>query len=147
MANISITFEQVFGGYQVACEQLPPRHDAFIYEHTRAGKPSEWSLNTKTTAAYGRRRKVRRGRWFKTLDEAKAAAVAFVTKKVAAAERQTPKPHGCGEYFQATSGKYWAVRYPGVASLAYVPVGSKRDAKEWLETPPQWVLEKLAVKS
>lgn len=147
MSNLNITFEPIiggFGGYQVVCEQLPPRHDAVIHEHTRAGRDSEWSLNTRTSTAYGRRKKVRRGRFFKTLDAAKAAAVAFVQKKVAASQRQTPVPHGHGEYFQSVTGEYWAVRIPGTTSLSYIPVGTKREAKEFLENLPQWVLDRLA---
>lgn len=148
MSNLNITFEPVAylneTNYRVSCDVLPLRHDVLIYEHSRVGKSSEWSLNTCTRTAFGRRKRIRRGRWFKTLDDAKAAAVAYIEKKVAASRRQTPVPHGHGEYFQSVTGEYWAVRIPGTTSLSYIPVGTKKEAKKFLENLPQWVLDRLA---
>lgn len=141
MTDLNITFEQqpaTANGPSLAvrCDQLPVRHQCRIDEQPRLGSPTVWFLCTATGNRYAsrRRRVSRRHREFKSLDAAKAAAVAYVTAKVAEAKRQEPVRHGHGQYCQF--GRRWYVAFD--SANGWHPASSKKAAIALLDNPPAW---------
>jgi hypothetical protein len=141
---VNITFEQQYpatGGHgasiAVRCDQLPVRNECRIVEQPRVPGPGVWFLCTAASNPYaGRRRRgpFRKYREFESLDAAKAAAVAYVTARVAEAKRQEPVRHGRGQYCQF--GRRWYVAFDNGNS--WQPAGSKKAAIALLDNPPAW---------
>lgn len=147
MADLNITFEQhPYNGhaevYTVRCDLLPLKHEARIIEQPIAGKPSEWWFSTATTSVFrkrgGRHPRHRHGRLLKSLDDAKAAAVAYVKAKVAKSQREVPVRYGHGQYRQGERGSVWYVAFDN--GPAWQPAGSLKQAKELLDNPPAWAV-------
>lgn len=152
MTDLNITFEHhQHNGYgetfTVRCDQLPVKHECRIVEQPRVPGPGVWFLCTATRHAYSRRRGLtRKHREFKSLDAAKAAAVAYVKAKVAEAKRQEPVRYGHGQYWQG--GGAWWVQYltpKGEQFGSETPkaVASKKSAKQWLDHPHEYIAAKL----
>lgn len=145
MTDLTITFEHhQHNGYgetfTVRCDQLPVKHECRIVEQPRVPGPGVWFLCTATRHAYSRRRGLtRKHREFKSLDAAKAAAVAYVEARVAEAKRQVPVRHGPGQYRKGNRG--WYVQYDG--SDCWHPAGTKERAIRLLDirTPSEWAVD------
>lgn len=147
MADLNITFEQQpHNGHQdiyaVRCELLPLKHEARIVEQPIAGKPSEWWFSTATTNVFrkrgGRHLRQRHGRLLKSLDAAKAAAVAYVKARVAKALREVPVRYGHGQYRQSEQGSVWYVAFDANPQSGWYPAGTRKQALHLLDNPPEW---------
>lgn len=101
-----------------------------------------WCYQTESFNAYARRknRTSRRARLCESLDDAKAAAVAYVTRKLKQASDEQPVQHGCGEYRKY--GPRWYYTYlddAGQPLCSPQPAASKKQAIERLKAVPLWV--------
>lgn len=145
MNDLNITFEQqpaTANGPSLAvrCDLLPAKHQCRIDEQPRIEAPSVWYVCTCTRHAYSRRRGLTRKHWeFKSLDAAKAAAVAYVRRKVAEARRQEPVRHGAGQYRKGEQ-RVWYVLLDSCPTQSWQPVATKKDAIRLLEKTPAWAV-------
>lgn len=153
MADLNITFERhPHNGhaevYTVRCDLLPLKHEARIIEQPIAGEPSEWWFSTATTNVFrkrgGRHLRHRHGRLLKSLDAAKAAAVAYVKAKVAKAQREVPVRYGHGQYRQSERGSVWYVAFDAPTKAGWYPAGTRKQALHLLDNPPEWAQGKAS---
>lgn len=150
MTDLNITFEEHPGniGLTVRCDQLPLKHECRIVEQPRVPGPGVWYVCTATRHRLSNRRGLtRRHREFKSLDAAKAAAVAYVKARVAEAKRREQVRYGYGQYWQGGNGVWWIEYLTPEGELlgteAPRAVSSKKSAKQWLDHPHEYIAAKL----
>jgi hypothetical protein len=122
--------------YDVRCDELPGQSLGWIV------LPCEgrYVYQTESWNPYARRRhhRSRRARECDSLAAAKAAAVAYVTRKVKQARDEQPVQHGHGRYFKILTRWFYVYEVNGETTSAQL-ARSKKDAKERLLTVPSWV--------
>jgi len=125
--------------HDVRCDELPRQRLGYIYRLCEG----VYIYQTEVWSPYAARRNktTRRHRRFDTLDAAKAAAVAYVTRKVKQARDEQNVRHGHGVYFKR--GRRWFyihdVEAAGQHPIA-TPALSKAHAKQCLQSIPSWAV-------
>jgi|688.fasta_scaffold50275_6 hypothetical protein len=125
-----------YEAYNVRCDELPGESLGVIYPRD----DGQFIYQTESYNPYARRRnrQSRRARLCDSLDAAKAAAVAYVTRKVKQARDEQNVRHGHGYYFKSRTVWFYVYEVNG-ETTSPMPARSKKDAKERLLTVPSWV--------
>jgi hypothetical protein len=123
--------------WRVRCDELHDASLGLIFEYFQ-GQTYVYQTESWNPYARSRNKRSRRARSFVSLDDAKAAAVAYVARKVKQARDEQPVQYGHGRYFKIRTRWYYAYDVNGGATSPQ-PARSKKDAKERLLSVPSWV--------
>lgn len=124
--------------YRVRCDELPGESLGLIFEYFQG---QTYVYQTESWSPYARRRnkRSRRSRSFASLDDAKAAAVAYVARKVKQARDEQPVQYGHGRYFKIRARWFYIHDFEAAGQHpSPQPARSKKEAKERLLSVPSW---------